>query len=319
MSTAFITHNVCLKHDPGPYHPEHEGRLSAIMDTLQDASRLGRLIVDGQVEVHVPQKAEVELLSTIHSGAYVASVQEWCENGLSVLPTGDTNICHETYNAALMAAGSVVDGVTLVMTGKNSNAFCGVRPPGHHAESDRGMGFCIFNNVALGAKHAQLHYGVERVYIVDWDVHHGNGTQEIFENDSSVFYASIHQSPLYPFTGMAWETGSGQGEGYTLNIPVKAGAGNAEYLQAFKERIVPAAQTFRPDLIMVSAGFDAHTDDPLGGTAVTEDGFAEMTELMVELAHRCCDGRIVSVLEGGYDLEALSKCVERHVGVLSKT
>lgn len=318
MSTAFITHSDCLNHDPGPYHPENQNRLSALMDVLQDASRLGRLVSDGQVEVHTPQKAEVELLSTVHSGAYVTSVQEWCESGLDVLPTGDTNICPESYNAALLAAGSVIAGVALVMVGKIDNAFCGVRPPGHHAESDRGMGFCIFNNVALGAKRAQLHYGAERVFIIDWDVHHGNGTQEIFENDPTVFYVSIHQYPLYPFTGMTWETGSGAGQGYTLNMPVNAGVGNAEYLHAFKERIVPAAQQFRPDLIMISAGFDAHRDDPLGGTEVTAEGFAEMTQLVAELAHSCCDGRIVSVLEGGYDLESLSTCVEHHVRVLSR-
>lgn len=318
MPTAFITHNDYMTHDTGPFHPERAARLQAIMGRLVDVqtgdqtSPLNRLISIN------PQPAEVSRITAVHAPAYVEAVPHWCNMGYSNLPTGDTAICPVSYDVALRAAGACLSGVDAVMEGRITNAFCAVRPPGHHAEYDLGMGFCVFNNVAIAARYAQQRYGVERILIIDWDVHHGNGTQHIFEADPTVFYVSIHQSPHYPFTGMASETGEGKGEGYTLNIPMRAETGDAEYLVAFNEQVIPAARAFRPELILISAGFDAHRDDPLSGTLVTEEGFAQMTQMLRDLARVSCDGRLVSVLEGGYDIAGLARCVEEHLLVLTE-
>jgi acetoin utilization deacetylase AcuC-like enzyme len=197
------------------------------------------------------------------------------------------------------------------------NAFCAVRPPGHHAEAARGMGFCLFNNAALAARHAQQQHGLGRVLIVDWDVHHGNGTQEIFYEDSSVFYFSIHQSPLYPGTGARAETGAGAGRGTTLNCPFPAGAGRAEILPAFREQLVPAMESFRPELVIVSAGFDSREGDPLGGLRLTDEDFEELTRLLLDLAKRHAGERLVSILEGGYHLPGLARAAAAHVQALA--
>jgi acetoin utilization deacetylase AcuC-like enzyme len=193
------------------------------------------------------------------------------------------------------------------------NAFCAVRPPGHHAESSRAMGFCLFNNVAIGIRYAQEQHGLKRVAIFDWDVHHGNGTQEIFYEDPSVLYVSTHQYPYYPGTGSASERGKGKGEGFTLNLPLSAGTDGKEYVKLFKEKIVPALQEFKPDILLISAGFDAHKDDPLAAIFLDESTYSEVTRMLAEFAEKCCQGRIVSVLEGGYDLQALPRCVEAHL------
>jgi acetoin utilization deacetylase AcuC-like enzyme len=193
------------------------------------------------------------------------------------------------------------------------NAFCAVRPPGHHAESGRGMGFCLFNNVAIAARYLQQHHGLSKIAIVDWDVHHGNGTQEIFYKDSTVFYVSTHQSPLYPGTGAERETGKGAGDGYTLNCPMPGGRDDDDYVAVFEKTIIPALRAFSPEFFLVSAGFDAHRDDPLAGMRVTEEGFGAMTQMVRALASTCCQGRIVSCLEGGYHLGALARSVEAHL------
>jgi acetoin utilization deacetylase AcuC-like enzyme len=318
MPTAFITHSDYIKHDTGLYHPECPARLQAITDRITTTKRdypdspLNNLL-------HLtPQSADKAWIKAVHDPDYVDAVPRWCQAGYSDLPTGDTSICPASYDVALLAAGACTLGIDTVMGGQADLAFCAVRPPGHHAEYDRGMGFCLFNNIAVAARYAQHKYGLNRILIIDWDVHHGNGTQHIFERDSSVYYISIHQSPHYPFTGRMDETGMGDGKGTTLNIPVSSGTGNEVYLAAFNDKVATAVNEFQPNLILISAGFDAHRDDPLSGTLVTEEGFGEMTRLVKAFARTHCDGRMVSVLEGGYDLMALAGCVECHLLELLK-
>jgi acetoin utilization deacetylase AcuC-like enzyme len=235
---------------------------------------------------------------------------------MTLLDSPDTGIGPDSYEVALLSVGGVLTAIDKVMMGKISRVFCAVRPPGHHAEKGRAMGFCIFNNVAIGARYLQGKYSLERVLIIDWDTHHGNGTENAFWSDPTVFYISIHQYPHYPGTGSRLEKGIEAGEGYTLNIPLPAGSGNKEYIEAFNELLVPAINTFSPQFILISAGFDAHQDDPLSGMLLTEDGFEEMTRIILQVAQEHCQGRIVSVLEGGYNLIALSRSVERHLYIL---
>jgi acetoin utilization deacetylase AcuC-like enzyme len=232
------------------------------------------------------------------------------------LSTGDTRVSAESLDAALSASGGVLNAVDAVMTGKVKNAFCAVRPPGHHAGPARGMGFCIFNNVAIAARYVQKTYGVQRVLIVDQDYHHGNGTQDIFYEDGSVFYFSTHHYGAYPGTGAASETGRGQGAGKILNLPLPPGAGDAQFLEAFETKLVPAARAFRPDFILISAGFDAMRNDGLGVFDVTPQGFAAIARVVVNLANQLCQGRVVSVLEGGYRLDGLADSVVAHVRTL---
>jgi acetoin utilization deacetylase AcuC-like enzyme len=237
-------------------------------------------------------------------------VRETCESGGGLLDEGDTYAVRESFEAATLAAGSVLAAIDAVLEGSVDSAFCGIRPPGHHAERDRPMGFCLFNNVAIGARYAQTVHGIRNIAVLDWDVHHGNGTQHIFENDRSVLYISLHRYPFYPGTGARDERGSGNGEGYTVNIPLPAGSGEHEYLAAFEETVLPALLSFKPDLLILSAGFDAHRSDPLGGMALTEESFATMTNQILNIAP------IVSVLEGGYHLDALARSAEAHVRIL---
>lgn len=308
--TAFVYHEDYLKHKTGFMHPEHEGRLVAIVTHLQQTELWGKML-------HIrPEPADPKCILKVHTEDHLKFVKRMCERGVSVLDQGDTHVCEDSYRVALLAVGGVLAGIDAVMSGKAKNAFCAVRPPGHHAESSRAMGFCLFNNVAVGARYAQAQHGIERVAIVDWDVHHGNGTQEIFYEDPSVLYISTHQYPHYPGTGSALEKGRGLGEGFTLNVPLKAGTASGEYLELFEKLIIPTLGDFRPEFILISAGFDAHRDDPLAGIRLTEQTYAEITQLVVEIADRCCKGRIVSVLEGGYNLKALPRCVEAHLKVL---
>jgi acetoin utilization deacetylase AcuC-like enzyme len=220
---------------------------------------------------------------------------------------------------ALRATGTCLNAVDMVMKGENDNAFCIVRPPGHHASADRGMGFCLFNNVAIAARYAKKRYGIERVLIADWDVHHGNGTQDIFYDDPSVFFFSTHQSPWYPGTGSARERGEYEGDGTTLNCPFPAGAGREEILGAFRGRLLPEMKNFRPDLVLISAGFDSRAGDPLGQFLLNDSDFAELTSLLQEVADQHCGGRLVSVLEGGYSLDGLTKAVAAHAQALNGT
>lgn len=304
---GFLYHPDFLNHDTGYGHPERPDRLRYLMKHLLP-SEVWRTLHHLQ-----PLPASEEWIKKVHPEAHVNMIQQRCSAGETVLDMGDTHVCKESYDVALLAAGAVIQAVDLVLTGTLERSFCAVRPPGHHAETSTVMGFCLFNNVAIGARYAQQKHNVERVAILDWDVHHGNGTQEIFYEDPSVFYVSLHQYPFYPGTGAAEETGSGKGKGFTLNCPMKAGSAEKEYLDAFRERILPTLHKFQPQLLMISAGFDAHKDDPLANINLTENSFSEMTKMAMEVAEKHSRGRIVSVLEGGYNLEALARSVEAHL------
>jgi acetoin utilization deacetylase AcuC-like enzyme len=310
-NVGFIYHPEYLKHDTGIGHPERPDRLRALVKHLLGTELWKKLH-------HLqPTAPAVEWLMAVHPESYVKSIEQQCRSGVRILDFGDTRVCRDSYDVALMAVGAVLLGVDQVMSGALSSAFCAVRPPGHHAETQTAMGFCLFNNIAIGARYAQKKYGLERVAILDWDVHHGNGTQEIFYDDPTVLYVSLHQYPYYPGSGAASETGTGAGVGYTVNCPMPAGSGWKEYEAAFRSTILPALHRFQPQLLMISAGFDAHRDDPLAHIQLTDDSFAEMTKMMMEIASAYCNGKIVSVLEGGYHLEALARSVERHLQELA--
>jgi acetoin utilization deacetylase AcuC-like enzyme len=304
---AFIYDDRYLEHNTGSGHPERPERLRSIV------GHLGNQPLWNQMRHVQPQTAAIEWVTLVHPEDYVQMIGRRCKAGERVLDSGDTHACEVSYDVALLAAGGMLAGVDEVMSGKAAASFCAVRPPGHHAETSTVMGFCLFNNVAIGARYAQKKYGIQRVAILDWDVHHGNGTQQIFYEDDSVFYISLHQYPYYPGTGAANERGKGKGEGFTLNCPMKAGSVENDYLDAFRNSILPALHTFQPELLMISAGFDAHEDDPLANILLTECSFAKMTKLVLEVASKHCNGRIVSVLEGGYNLDALARSVEAHL------
>ena len=282
QKTGFIYHESYLEHNTGENHPERPERLKSIINRLKQKKIFSQLI-------HIqPEPAPVEWIITVHSPEYVERVRESCQSGKKYLDSIDTPISKESYRIARLAVGGVLKAIDAVMEGKVRNAFCAIRPPGHHALKDRAMGFCIFNNVAIGARYIQKKYGLSKVLIVDWDVHHGNGTQDIFYNDPTVLYFSIHQYPFYPGSGDREERGAGKGFGYNINVPLPAGSGDKEYIRAFKEILRPKAIDFNPDFILISAGFDAYKDDPLGEMKVTAEGFAELTRIVKEIAEECC-------------------------------
>lgn len=304
--TGFVYLEEFLRHETGIGHPERPDRLRHLLSSLKESETFASLIqIRGRA-------GELSWIEQIHSRTYIDAVQSACQRGPSYLDS-DTVVCEDSFNVAVLAVGAVAVACDAVISGEVDNAFCAVRPPGHHAERSRAMGFCLFNNVAVAAKYLQNHHTLKRVCIIDWDVHHGNGTQNAFYDDPTVFYISIHQHPLFPGTGSAGERGKGHGEGTTLNFPSTPGMGDEEYLSLFKNQIVPAVRDFQPDFILISAGFDAHRDDPLANMRVTEAGFGQMTESSKALAEECCQGRLVSLLEGGYDLNALARSVDRHL------
>jgi acetoin utilization deacetylase AcuC-like enzyme len=309
--TGFVWDERYLAHDTGPGHPERSDRLLAIRQEFDRRKLLERLTLIPAEPIDIDNPA----LLDVHDAAYLRRLRETCASGAAIIDDGDCAICPATYEIARLSAGGVLKAVEAVADGRVDNAFCAVRPPGHHAERHRAMGFCFINNVAVAARHAQRQCGLRRVLIVDWDVHHGNGTQHAFEEDPSVLYCSLHEDPrvFYPGTGFAHEHGRGDGEGATLNLPMKPGAGDSAYHAAFERKLLPTARVFRPDLLLVSAGFDAHADDPLAHILLTDDCLNWMTRQVLDLAAECCDGRLVSVLEGGYDLAALSRCAANHV------
>lgn len=307
--TGLVYHEDYLLHLAGTWHPESPERLRSIIDHLTATKLIEQLIPI------VPHPAPIEWIATIHTPEYIDFIEKACAQGDTSLDA-DTGIGVESYRIARLAVGGGLAAADAIMQHQIDNAFAAVRPPGHHAEKNQAMGFCLFNNIAILARYLQRKYQLEKIFIIDWDVHHGNGTQHAFYDDPTVFYFSIHQWPHYPGTGRSLERGSGPGEGFTLNVPLTAGHGNDDYLQAFESQVVPAAQRFKPDFFLISAGFDAHLNDPLAGMQLTELGYARLTQIVVDLADAMCGGRIVSLLEGGYHLESLARSVAAHIQVL---
>jgi len=303
---AFVFHDDCLKHDNGPGHPERPDRLLAIQKRLAERGLLDRLLL------LQPDEAPLDSLALVHDRSYIEAIRRACERA-PVRLDPDTGVSPGSWRAALLSAGGALLACDAVLAGKARSAFVCTRPPGHHAEAGRAMGFCLFNNIAVAARHLQRAHGLGRILIVDWDVHHGNGTQHMFETDPTVFYFSTHQFPFYPGTGSARETGSGRGAGFTLNYPMPVGSGDAQYIEVFQSVLCPEIDRVQPEAILISAGFDAHRDDPLAGMSLTEKGYAALTSILREAAGRHCDGRIISLLEGGYDLQALAASVEAHL------
>ncbi|MCW8133821.1 MAG: histone deacetylase [Planctomycetota bacterium] len=305
--TGLLFDKRCKQHETGEDHPECPERLDAVHAALKKAGLLEKL---APVEAREATDAELE---AVHAQAYLATAKKDIAAGRRQLNTGDTQVSGTSWTAACLAAGGLLNAVDAVAQGTLRNAFCAVRPPGHHASAARGMGFCILNNVALAARYAQRKHKLAKVAIADWDVHHGNGTQDIFYEDETVLFFSTHQSPWYPGTGAANETGAGKGLGATINCPFAAGAGRKEILGAFADKFAPAVAKFKPDLLLLSAGFDSRAGDPLGKFTLADEDFAALTKLLLSLAQDHAAGRLISVLEGGYNLNGLGPAAAAHV------
>jgi acetoin utilization deacetylase AcuC-like enzyme len=310
--TGFLYDPYFLRHDTGASHYEHPERLLAILEGLDD-NNLSQCLTK-----LTPEPVPFEALTRVHEPAYVDLIRMACEEGMGFLGAERTRIGRESFEVARRAAGAVLTACDAVMEGQVDGAFCLVRPPGHHAGRDQVMGFCLFNNVAVGAEHLIGYHGLARVAIVDWDVHHGNGTQEIFETRSDVLFISIHEWPgySYPGTGHETETGRGAGQGATLNIPMRPGSGDADYRAAFEAKVLPALEAFRPEFILISAGFDGAAEERVASILLAPDSFGWMTHALNGIARQCGHRRIVSVLEGGYDLPSLQRCTAAHVRAL---
>jgi acetoin utilization deacetylase AcuC-like enzyme len=307
-STGLVADAFYKHHLTGRAHPEQPARYDAVMQGLAK--------IEGSLVKIEARPAEEDELLLCHTPDHAVSAKQRILAGEPALDGGDTMVCPESWDAALLAAGGVLNAVDAVVEGKVRNAFCVVRPPGHHACADRAMGFCILNNIAIAARYAQQKHKLGKVLVVDWDVHHGNGTQDIFYEDGSVFFFSTHQWPWYPGTGSEGETGRGEGEGTTLNRPLPAGSGMMEIRNAILNELVPAADAFRPDIVLVSAGFDSRVNDPLGSFTLTDADFVELTGIVTGIARKHCSGRLVSVLEGGYNLNGLASAAAHHVEAL---
>lgn len=310
--TGFLYDLRYLLHDTGPYHPEVPERLQVIYNGIEAAGLLPRLVRINAL------RTDMKWVQAVHTQAYIRRFEEVCLNGHRYLDHQDNQMCSDTYETALLAAGGVVEAARLLMSGEIDNAFCAVRPPGHHAEQDQAMGFCYFNNVAIATRYLQQQWGIERVGIIDFDVHHGNGTQHIFERDETVFYYSIHQHPsfAYPGTGREFESGKGVGHGFTKNSPVLPGQSDKDYRLLLEKDLLPAWEMFKPEVMLVSTGFDAHEADEMSDVNLTSEGYAYVMKTVMQLADQYCSGRIISVLEGGYCLPKLPVLAADHVKIL---
>ncbi len=307
--TLLLYDDIYLRHDTGPSHPENYKRLECIVDHLKTTGLWDKSTLMN------PRAATVEEIALVHERAYIDRARQLAEAGGGQLDP-DTTLSRDSYRAALYAAGALLTAADAIMEGMSKNAFCMVRPPGHHARPANGMGFCVFNNVAVAAQYLISRHKLKRVFIIDWDCHHGNGTQEMFYGEPGVFYMSLHRWPFYPGTGGADERGSGPGKGFTLNIPVTDGTSPEEYITSFKNAMNNDIKAFNPEFIIISAGFDGYSEDPVGGLGLAAEDFATLTGITLELAERCCRGRVLSCLEGGYNLQGLPLCVEQHLNVL---
>lgn len=314
--TGFVYHPSYLEHDMGLGHPESPQRLRAIMARLEHTGLLSTFVrIDPKT---TPEDSITDWITKIHAYTYVKGLKLSVPREGHVSLDPDTTMSPGSLGAAYLAVGGVLAAADAIMEKRVDNAFCAVRPPGHHAEGDHAMGFCLFNNVAVAARYFQERHGLERIAVVDWDVHHGNGTQHAFYDDPSVFFFSTHQFPYYPGTGRAQERGEGRGAGYTLNVPMPAGMGDEEYLDVFNRVLRPALQAYRPEAVIISAGFDAHRDDPLAGMNLSTQGYVALSRVVKDIAGEFAQGRILSCLEGGYNLEALAASVEGHLRVLQE-
>ncbi|MEX2450418.1 MAG: histone deacetylase family protein [Rhodospirillales bacterium] len=306
MTTILFSHPICIEHNPGAYHPESPDRLRSVLEALEADEFKG-------LERREAPLANLEDIKRVHEARYVDLLFEAVPASGHVHLDPDTALSPASGEAALRAAGAACAAVDAVLAGEAKNAFCAVRPPGHHAERDRAMGFCLFNNVAIAAEHARGVHGLKRVAVVDFDVHHGNGTQHTFERDSDLFFASSHQSPFYPGSGRESDAGVADN---VVNVELPAGSGSDAFRKGWSRRILPALEAFKPDMVVVSAGFDAHVSDPLAQIRLTDEDFAWVTREISAVAEDCCQGRLISSLEGGYDLAALASAAAAHVRVL---
>jgi len=310
--TGYLHDNRYLLHDTGPYHPETADRLTAVYNGIKDAGLLDHLTLLSAV------RAEFKWIETVHDPNYIHRFEEVCLSGNRTFDYPDNQMCVDTFETAYLAVGGVLDAVRRIMEGALDNAFCAVRPPGHHAERNQAMGFCYFNNVAIAARYLQKEYGIKRVGIIDFDVHHGNGTQHIFENDPTVFYYSIHQHPSFAFpgTGREFEEGEQEGVGFTKNSLLLPGQGDEVYKALLESDLLPAFDRFKPEFILVSSGFDGHQNDDMSEVNLTTPTYTWTMETIIKLVNQYADGRLVSVLEGGYCLASLGELAANHVNVL---
>lgn len=310
--TGFLYDDRYLLHDTGSYHPEVPARIQAVYKGIYDAGLIPLLTLLKAT------KADLKRIEAVHDKEYIKRFEEACLSGKETFGGPDNRMCPETFETALLAVGGILDAARLAMSGEIDNAFCAVRPPGHHAETDKAMGFCYFNNIAITVRYLQNEWGIKKIGIVDFDVHHGNGTQHIFENDPDVFYYSIHQHPsfAYPGTGREFEKGTGPGLGFTKNSPVLPGKEDSEYKKMMEKDLFPAFESFKPEVILVSAGFDAHVDDDMSDIKLSTEGFSWIMEKIVEMADQYSNGRIISIFEGGYSLKRLPELAKNHIEIL---
>ena len=309
---AYIYHPIFEKHNPGSGHPESPERLHSIQSYLKNKG------FENRYTLITPEPASDEIVELVHTKEYVQTIADLDGIDHEVLDIGDTIINEYSVEAAFRAAGAAEKAVELIFNEGYDKVFCAVRPPGHHAESNQAKGFCIFNNIAIAARVTQQRKYAKKILIIDWDLHHGNGTQNTFYEDATVFYFSMHQHPFFPGSGREDETGAGKGEGYTMNIPLSSGRSEDEYIKRFEQALKKIELIFQPDLVLISAGFDAHELDPIGGMLISSDGYYKLTEITARFAQKYCGGRIISFLEGGYSFHGLSESVYEHLKCLLK-